>query len=305
MEFKQKKKRVLNGSMKTKWDTPWYREIKRHLHDHPEVTLNLLNSLSMIPENMREAIVYLRGDATPIVDYDERLFFYEDQTRYLYAILEAFIRNHDYQSKDEWESAMQAEYNLLVESGIFPIRILKTFERALLAVQNRMVLHEIQEIKKYLCMETKLLQNDGPVEGLPYILCCINLKRHNNNNGPFTLDLLNKLTLVPVCWEQALRYFYGGEEGDSSFEEKCVPRCHNMKRDVLETFIDRNDFKRKATWERKMQAEYDLLVSCDILPPLLLKPFHAAVEALKTLSLTDIKTIKQNVLNRLIDSAYD
>lgn len=67
-----------------------------------------------------------------------------------FEILEEFIRNNAFDTKEEWDERFSEEYEKLEESGIFPKSIVETYENALKEFKEDLTLDNINEIKKIL-----------------------------------------------------------------------------------------------------------------------------------------------------------
>ena len=65
-----------------------------------------------------------------------------------YEIIETFIKNCDFQTKQEWDNAMFEECQYLTRNNLFPYSIMEIFFTALYEVTNELSLQNIREVKK-------------------------------------------------------------------------------------------------------------------------------------------------------------
>ena len=74
--------------------------------------------------------------------------FPENQNVLKYEIIEVFIKNNDYATKDQWLSSMKEECERLSNEKLFPDSIMAAFKMAIIEVKNELTLTNIREIKK-------------------------------------------------------------------------------------------------------------------------------------------------------------
>ena len=131
-------------------DNPLFVDLKKHVKAQgiTDVTARLDN-YTIIPEFLVTALEYVcqTNESGKDTDYSNAPFP-NNPNIFKFEIIEEYIKNNDYDSKELWSSSMQDEYDRLKAEMLFPESIMAAFKKALDEVQSELTLSNIREIKK-------------------------------------------------------------------------------------------------------------------------------------------------------------
>lgn len=131
-------------------DNPLFVDLKKHVKAQGITdVMARLGNYTIIPEFLVTAIEYVcqTNESGKDADYSNAPFP-NNPNIFKFEIIEEYIKNNDYDSKDLWSSSMQDEYDRLKAEMLFPESIMAAFKKALDEVQSELTLSNIREIKK-------------------------------------------------------------------------------------------------------------------------------------------------------------
>lgn len=126
---------------------PLFADLKEHLSGIKiNGLLKKLAHITMIPEFLLDALKYL---SLPEEKQKEtQVTFPKNPSILKFEIMEEFIKNNDFASKEEWVDKMQEEYDYLKAERVFPKSIMASFTNALKGIRDDLSLGNIREVKK-------------------------------------------------------------------------------------------------------------------------------------------------------------
>ncbi len=125
-----------------------FEDLQIHLGRGKSVeALQKIASLKIIPDFLTEALRYL--SSTKSQQKRKPIDFVENFHCFKVEILEAFIKNNNFHTKERWLRKMKEEYSYLKAENIFPKSITTIFEEAVNEL-SQLSLEEIREIKSIL-----------------------------------------------------------------------------------------------------------------------------------------------------------
>lgn len=131
-------------------DNPLFVDLKKHVKAQGITdVMARLGNYTIIPEFLVTAIEYVcqTNESGKDADYSNAPFP-NNPNIFKFEIIEEYIKNNDYDSKELWSSSMQDEYDRLKAEKLFPESIMVAFKKALDEVQSELTLSNIREIKK-------------------------------------------------------------------------------------------------------------------------------------------------------------
>lgn len=121
-------------------------DLRRHLdRGNARRISHAIEDLTIVPETLRDFVEACVNDA-PSEEMCETLD--RAQRTLKFEILEEFIGNHDFKSKEKWVDAMETEYQRLSRLDMFPESVMDAFEDALQEIRENLTIDNIREIKR-------------------------------------------------------------------------------------------------------------------------------------------------------------
>lgn len=127
-----------------------FEEMKDHIaKNNIKVDMDRLSGLTCIPD----MVLSFLKECSELTEIDRIYAKSSDEFPYKkehmkFEILSAFIRNNDFQDKDDWTSNIIQEYVVIKHTGYFPQNILDAFDEASNDIKSEMTIENIREIKK-------------------------------------------------------------------------------------------------------------------------------------------------------------
>lgn len=121
-------------------------DLRKHLdRGNARWVSHAIEELTIVPETLCD-FVEACVDDTPSEEMCETLD--RAQRTLKFEILEEFIGNHDFKSKERWVDAMETEYQRLSRLNVFPESVMDAFEDALREIREELTADNIREIKR-------------------------------------------------------------------------------------------------------------------------------------------------------------
>jgi hypothetical protein len=126
---------------------PMFEDLRKHLSRSNIIDImQKLRRLTIIPESLMDAVAWIGKTAQEQAKI--KVILSDNPNILKFEIIEIFIKQNDFVTKEEWTNQMKEELDYLKKEHIFPFSVMWEFERATREVDVDLTLGNIREIKK-------------------------------------------------------------------------------------------------------------------------------------------------------------
>jgi O-glycosyl hydrolase len=131
----------------SKVKNPMFEDLRKHLSRSNIIDImQKLRRLTIIPESLMDAVAWIGKTAQEQAKI--KVILSDNPNILKFEIIEIFIKQNDFVTKEEWTNQMKEELDYLKKEHIFPFSVMWEFERATREVDVDLTLGNIREIKK-------------------------------------------------------------------------------------------------------------------------------------------------------------